>query len=202
MNYTNRPVLCNHCSNAPCVAICPVTPKAIFKSEDGITLTNNERCIGCRLCQEACPYSAYDVEEEKAQYSVISFNDFEKETPASYRDRTETIAAGTSSGYEMARMSGSTPPHRTRYKHRDYRDVRLAGVVGKCIFCAHRVHYGQLPYCVEACPARARIFSDLEDPSSEVSKLLKRYKVTVLKPAAGTKPNVYYIRSFKAARAG
>ena len=51
------PVLCNHCSAAPCVAACPVDPKALFKTPEGITMHDQALCIGCRLCQEACPYS-------------------------------------------------------------------------------------------------------------------------------------------------
>ncbi|MEK7439041.1 MAG: 4Fe-4S binding protein, partial [Pseudomonadota bacterium] len=48
------PVLCNHCSEAPCVANCPVTPKAMFKTPEGITMHDQERCIGCQLCQGSC----------------------------------------------------------------------------------------------------------------------------------------------------
>jgi len=55
---------------------------------------------------------------------------------------------------------------------------------------------------ISPCPSGARIFGDLSDPNSEVSKLLKKYKGTVLKPEAGTEPNVYYIRSFAPANAG
>jgi Fe-S-cluster-containing dehydrogenase component len=71
------PVLCNHCSAAACVAVCPVEPKAMFKTPEGITMHDQELCIGCRLCQEACPYSVDILGEASLAgeaYSVISFN--------------------------------------------------------------------------------------------------------------------------------
>ena len=49
------PVLCNHCSNAPCVEVCPVTPKAMYKTPEGITMHDDATCIGCRACQGALP---------------------------------------------------------------------------------------------------------------------------------------------------
>jgi Fe-S-cluster-containing dehydrogenase component len=199
VRYTAMPVLCNHCTDAACVEACPVTPKAMHKHANGMTMHNQKRCIGCRACQEACPYSVEEVKKEKAEYSVISFNDFEKERHGFYRNTTEVIKGGTASGAEIVRKAGDIPPHRTRYSHTDYADVRRKGVVEKCIFCEHRVKNGELPTCVVACPAGARTFGNLKDGNSEVSKLLKKNKYFVLKPEAGTKPNVYYIRNFKPA---
>jgi tetrathionate reductase subunit B len=67
------------------------------------------------------------------------------------------------------------------------------GTADKCDFCIHRVSNGLEPACVEACPSRARIFGDLNDPNSEVSRLVAENPVTVLRPEKGTEPNVYYI---------
>ena len=197
LEYTNRPVLCNHCTDAACVEVCPVTPKAMHKDENGITMHNDERCIGCRLCQNACPYSAMDVDQEDADYSVISFNDMQQSPHSFYRDTRELIPAGTASGAEIAKKTDNALPYRTQYAHPEYKDIRRKGIVEKCIFCAHRVDKGEMPYCVEACPSGARTFGDLDYPRSEVSKLLEKHKYEVLKPEAGTKPNVYYIRSFQ-----
>ena len=198
--YRTLPVLCNHCSDAPCVEACPVTPKAMYKTKDGITMHNDDRCIGCRACQDACPYSMEEVMKDGAsgEYSVISYNEEGEPTHPFYKNSKELIPGCTSSGVDTARVARATPPHRTQYSHPDYEDVRRSNVVEKCIFCDHRVKHGLEPYCVSSCPANARIFGDKNDPESEVAQLLKKNKGTVLKPNEGTKPNVFYIRDYSA----
>jgi Fe-S-cluster-containing dehydrogenase component/formate-dependent nitrite reductase membrane component NrfD len=51
---------CNHCDNAPCVAICPT--KALFQRKDGIVDFDSSRCIGCKSCMQACPYDALYID--------------------------------------------------------------------------------------------------------------------------------------------
>ncbi len=49
-------VACMHCSDAPCIAVCPVD--AIYQRDDGIVLVNKKTCIGCGYCFMACPFGA------------------------------------------------------------------------------------------------------------------------------------------------
>jgi Fe-S-cluster-containing dehydrogenase component len=67
------------------------------------------------------------------------------------------------------------------------------GTVVKCNFCVHRLEQGKLPACVEICTAQARYFGDLDDPNSEVSRLIIEYAGTPLKEEFGTNPSVYYL---------
>jgi Fe-S-cluster-containing dehydrogenase component/formate-dependent nitrite reductase membrane component NrfD len=53
---------CNHCSDAPCVEICPV--EALYTREDGIVDFDNNRCIGCKSCMQACPYDALYIDPD------------------------------------------------------------------------------------------------------------------------------------------
>lgn len=70
--------------------------------------------------------------------------------------------------------------------------VRPRGVAEKCTLCKERTDAGEVPMCVRSCPAEARVFGDLDDPNSEVSKRIKEKNAHVLLPEQGTKPQVRY----------
>ncbi|WP_449314655.1 4Fe-4S dicluster domain-containing protein [Rubneribacter sp.] len=66
-------------------------------------------------------------------------------------------------------------------------------VVEKCTFCYQRQARGEEPACMVMCPPRARYFGDLDDPESEVSRLVREREHTQLLSEEGTKPSVYYL---------
>lgn len=126
---------------------------ASFKWEDGIVDIDADKCVGCRACMMACPYS----------------NRYYNDGPQQYYEKGVTA-------YERSRVS----PHQTE-------------VVMKCNFCRDRVRSGKQPACVANCPTVARYFGDLDDPNSEVSRLIKERGGYALHPELGTKPSVYYL---------
>jgi tetrathionate reductase subunit B len=69
----------------------------------------------------------------------------------------------------------------------------IKNIAQKCEFCLHLVEKGIQPACVTACPTGARIFGNLKDPDSEVSKLLALNPFQVVKPEMNTEPRVFYI---------
>ena len=179
------PTLCNHCERAPCVRACPTG--AMHKGIANITLHTPKKCIGCRTCVAMCPYD------------VISRNN--KETHRFWRDKTAMIKGCTSSSAEVvAKVKSEGTPYYNpaREKSSPGSGLRYKGIVEKCMFCDHLVRQGQLPHCVVACPANARIFGDLNDPNSEVSKLIAKYRPWRLREHLGTEPKVFYIREFNA----
>jgi Fe-S-cluster-containing dehydrogenase component/formate-dependent nitrite reductase membrane component NrfD len=62
---------CNHCTDAPCVAICPT--KALFKRDDGIVDFDRDRCIGCKSCMQGCPYDAIYIDEDTHTAAKCNF---------------------------------------------------------------------------------------------------------------------------------
>jgi len=185
VRYEYITTLCNHCEKAPCVKLCPT--KAMHKGDGDITMHDPEKCIGCRYCIAACPYN------------VIHFN--AGETHEFWREDKSLIEGATASAVEVTQKVGGTviPYYNpAREFSRPGTGLRARGIVEKCTLCDHRVSKGELPYCVEACPANARIFGDLNDPNSEVNQILGKFRAWRLKEELGTEPKVFYVRSFNA----
>lgn len=161
------PVLCNHCKEAACVDVCPTG--ASTRREDGIVLVDANKCVGCRYCIIACPYQHRST--------------FEKYSPYFKGD-----------GYTPSEEIG-----RQLYPLEE-------GTAVKCTFCVERLEEGlnkglkpgvdpeATPACVIACPTKARYFGDLEDPDSEVPRLIREKKGRPLGPEFDTDPSVFYLR--------
>ena len=184
VRYHYIPTLCNHCENAPCVRGCPT--QAMHKLDNGITMHDPKKCIGCKYCEFNCPYG------------VIYFN---WETPhKTWRNNRTLIKGATSSPAEQTKsVKGKAVPYYNPEREATLAGIRPKGVVEKCTFCDHRVQRGKIPFCVEACPADARIFGDIDDPNSKVRELLGKFRPFRLREQLGTEPHVFYIRDFNPA---
>ena len=145
------PVACQHCENPACVKVCPVGA-TYTDPETGVVRQDYDKCIGCRMCVAACPYTG-----------VRSFN---------WEEPSYTI--------DFAIGGADVAPHQ---KH----------VVEKCTMCWHRLADGEEPACIRLCPERARFWGDLDDPNSEVAKVIASREYKQLLPEKGTKPSVYYL---------
>jgi len=67
------------------------------------------------------------------------------------------------------------------------------GTAAKCHYCAHRTDIGLEPACVVVCPTHAIIAGDMDDPHSEITRVLAHNQVTVRKPEQGTAPKLFYV---------
>jgi tetrathionate reductase subunit B len=108
-------------------------------------------------------------------------------TQASYRDEEKGLVDIREERCIGCKMCIVACPYDARFTH------PIKKVANKCDFCIHRVEKGVVPSCVNTCPSNARIFGDLNDPNSEVRKLVDTNNVQVLKPELDTEPSVFYI---------
>lgn len=163
------PRTCMHCDAPACVTVCPVD--ATFKRRDGLVLIDNERCIGCRFCMAACPYS------------IRVFNWAEP---------------GQEVTLNMDHITAMDMPNHASPDYAGFPSVK--GTVDKCDFCPHTIKEGILPHCVTACPNGVFYFGDkYEDTvtngevSLRLSKLLEDKAGYRLLEELGTAPSVYYL---------
>ncbi len=70
-----------------------------------------------------------------------------------------------------------------------------SNTAAKCNFCTHRLEIGLQPSCVVVCPVQAIISGDMDDPNSEITRLLNRHPVQVRKPEKETRPKLFYIEA-------
>jgi Fe-S-cluster-containing dehydrogenase component len=161
------PVMCQHCERPPCIKVCPVGA-TFFSESEGIVGQVYARCIGCRYCTNACPYT------------VRQFNWYEPRVPETYREGVNPDVSVRSKG---------VVEKCTLCNHRLLAARDAARAEGRGIRPGEYV-----PACVEVCPTKAMVFGDLEDESAEVSKLARSKHAFRLLEDLGTEPKVYYLR--------
>ncbi|MCW8835240.1 MAG: 4Fe-4S dicluster domain-containing protein [Rhodospirillales bacterium] len=159
------PTGCHHCADPPCMHVCPST--ATRKRDDGIVTIDYDLCIGCMYCSVACPY--------QARYKV----DFRNNAYGKQQMKSEAA--------------------------RDSENWKRESVAQKCTFCSDRIDYGlangltpgidsdATPACVNACIAGALHMGDIENPDSNVSKLLAENETFRMHEELGTDPSFHYI---------
>lgn len=167
------------------------------------------RCIGCHSCSVACksenavPLSVWRTWVkviEKGKYPNVSIS-FLPSLCNNCENPICVTVCPVNASYKREDGIVMIDPHRCigcKYCMAvcpyDVRYVNpLKKYVQKCFWCNHRVEAGLEPACVETCVGGARYFGDINDPKSEVSRLLAKNPVQVLKPELGTDPQVYYI---------
>ncbi|MDP2662764.1 MAG: 4Fe-4S dicluster domain-containing protein [Dehalococcoidia bacterium] len=172
-------------------------------------LIDLRRCIGCNACAVACKAeNAVPLGAWRGWVKVVEKGDFPHvsrsflpivcnncDNPICVRNCPTQATYARKDGVVMV------DPHRCiackyciascPYDVRYYNPFKK--IVQKCMWCNHRVDVGLLPACVQTCPTGAMTFGDMNDPETEISRLLASSPVQVLKPEKDTRPQVYYI---------
>ena len=141
-------------------------------------------CQHCQnaACQRVCPTGA-TYKDDKGRVEI----DYDKCIGCRMCMAACPYNARTFNWNEPVRATGAS-----------YGDARVPerarGVMEKCTLCKERTDEGDEPMCVRCCPADARIFGDLDDPDSAVSRLRRDQGAEVLLEDKGTRPQVFYVR--------
>ncbi len=165
MSMRLMPVPCVHCDNPPCIRVCPVKATAI--NPEGIVRQIFPRCIGCRYCTNACPYTRR------------MFNWYKPEFPGELAQALNPDVSVRPKGV----VEKCTLCHHRLQKAKD--EARAAN--------RQLAEGDYVPACVEVCPAGAMYFGDLDDPESTVSTLARTNRAFRLLEELGTRPKVIYL---------
>ncbi|HYK87534.1 MAG TPA: 4Fe-4S dicluster domain-containing protein [Acidobacteriota bacterium] len=163
---TQVPRPCMQCDNPPCAKVCPV--KATYTAEDGIVAQIYPRCIGCRYCANACPYS------------VKYFNYYEPNWPGDMRRQLNRDVSVRPKGV----VEKCTFCHHRLQKARE-----IARAENRPLAEADFQ-----PACAEICPSKAIIFGDLENQNHRVFELSRGPRASRLLEDLGTEPKVFYLK--------
>ncbi|MEO7444955.1 MAG: 4Fe-4S dicluster domain-containing protein, partial [Ferruginibacter sp.] len=162
-----QPMLCQHCDNAPCENVCPVS--ATNHSSEGLNQMAYNRCIGTRYCANNCPYK------------VRRFNWLDYTGADSFPDNQMPLI-----GDVLDEVTVQMNDNLTRMVLNPDVTVRSRGVMEKCSFCVQRLQDGKLDAkkkqdpslvrnlktaCSQACPTNAIMFGNVNDSASEVYKI-------------------------------
>lgn len=182
-----------------CIMACKVengTPKGVFwrkvlEQETGVYPTARRLfvpvlCNHCKnpACLEVCPTGATSQREDG-----IVLVDYDKCIGCRYCLQ----ACPYNVRVFLDKVKGYFSQGLTPYEEVQYAQWQ-EGTTVKCTMCAHRVDRGEEPMCVAHCPTQAMVFGDLDDPNSEVSKLIRERRGDQLRPEFGTDPSIYYLR--------
>lgn len=161
-----RPVLCQHCDDAPCEPVCPVY--ATYQNAEGLNVQVNSRCIGTRYCANNCPYTVRFFNWEAPRWDPPL--DLQLNPDVSIRP-SGVVEKCTFCAHKIKRAKLDADA-----EERDLADGDVQ------------------PACVQSCPAEAMAFGDKSDPESRVSKMIASGRSEQLLADLGTKPRVHYLK--------
>ncbi len=170
----HQPVMCQHCDNAPCENVCPVS--ATPHSEEGLNQMAYNRCVGTKYCVNNCPYR------------VRRFNWFK------YVGNDAFDYASNSELGRMVLNPDVTVRSRGVVEKCSFCVQRIQEKKAQAKVEGRSINDGEIqPACVQSCPGNALVFGDLNNPESKISKLFKNERNYHLLEELHTLPSVGYL---------
>ena len=170
----HQPVMCQHCDNAPCENVCPVS--ATPHSDEGLNQMVYNRCVGTKYCVNNCPYK------------VRRFNWFQ------YVQNDEFDFASNSDLGRMVLNPDVTVRSRGVVEKCSFCVQRIQEKKIKAKVEGRKLDDGEIQTaCVQSCPANALVFGDMNNPESKISKYMKNERNYHLLEELHTLPSVGYL---------